>query len=110
MLLLAGAFNLIDGIAAIRDSKYLINDVLFSNLHAWGWFFLFWGALQIVAALAVFSGALWGAIVAVGAAFINMIAQLSWAHVYPVWAISAMVVDALVIYGLIVYGMGREDT
>ena len=109
MLLLAGVFNVIDGIAAIRDSKYLVNDVLFSNLHAWGWFFLLWGALQIVAAFAVFSGAVWGAIVAVGAAFINMIAQLSWAHVYPVWAISAMVVDALVIYGLIVYGMGRED-
>jgi hypothetical protein len=37
-------------------------------------------------------------------AFFNAIAQLSWAGTYPVWAISAMVLDALVIYGLVVYG------
>ena len=43
------------------------------------------------------------------AAFFNVIAQLSWARVYPVWAVSAMVVDVLVIYALIVYGgRGKE--
>jgi hypothetical protein len=107
MLILVGAFNVIDGIAAISDSKYLVNQLLFSNLHAWGWFFLIWGIIQILAGFAIFGGATWGAILGIVTAFFNIIAQLSWAHAYPVWAISAMVVDALVIYALVVYGGQR---
>jgi hypothetical protein len=109
MLILVGAFNVIDGIAAISDSKYLVNQLLFSNLHAWGWFFLIFGIIQILAGFAIFGGATWGAILGIVTAFFNIIAQLSWAHAYPVWAISAMVVDALVIYGLVVYG-GQRTT
>ena len=44
MLTMVGFFNVINGIAAIGDSKYLVNQVLFSNLHAWGWFMLIWGS------------------------------------------------------------------
>ena len=109
MLILVGAFNVIDGIAAISDSKYLVHQLLFANLHAWGWFFLIWGILQILAGFAIFGGATWGAILGIVTAFFNIIAQLSWAHAYPVWAIAAMVVDALVIYGLVVYGGQRTS-
>jgi hypothetical protein len=109
MLILVGAFNVIDGIAAISDSKYLVNQLLFSNLHAWGWFFLIWGIIQILAGFAIFGGATWGAILGIVTAFFNIIAQLSWAHAYPVWAISAMVVDSLVIYALVVYGGQRTS-
>ena len=104
MLILVGCFNVIDGIAAISDSKYLANQLLFSNLHAWGWFFLIWGILQIFVGFAVFRGAPWAAIAGVILAFLNAIAQLAWAHAYPVWAIAAMVLDGFVIYGLVVYG------
>jgi uncharacterized membrane protein len=109
MLILVGFFNVIDGIAAISDSKYLINQLLFSNLHAWGWFFLIWGAVQICAGFAVIGGSTWGAVVGIASAFFNIIAQLSWARTYPVWAISAVVIDALVIYALVVHG-GRRST
>ena len=109
MLILVGFFNVIDGIAAIANSDYLVNQLLFSNLDAWGWFFLIWGALQICAGFAVYSGATWGAIVGVISAFVNAIAQLSWARAYPVWAICALVLDVLIIYGLVVYG-GRRTS
>jgi uncharacterized membrane protein len=107
MLILVGFFNVIDGIAAIANSDYLVNELLFANLDAWGWFFLIWGALQVCAGFAVYSGATWGAIVGVISAFVNAIAQLSWARAYPVWAICALVLDVLIIYGLVVYG-GRR--
>ena len=109
LLFLVGMFNVIDGLAAINDSKYVVNQVLFSNLHAWGWFFLIWGIIQIIAAFAVYRGAGWGIAAAVVTAFFNAIAQLSWAGTYPVWAIAAIVVDVLIIYGLVVYG-GRGST
>ena len=108
LLFLVGAFNIIDGLAAINNSKYVVNQVLFSNLHAWGWFFLIWGIIQIIAAFAVYRGASWGIAAAVVTAFFNAIAQLAWAQTYPVWALSAMVLDALVIYGLVVYGGQRN--
>jgi hypothetical protein len=108
MLILVGTFNVIDGIAAISDSKYLVKQLLFANLHAWGWFFLIWGAIQIFTGFAIFRGAPWAAIVGVISAFFNAIAQLAWAQTYPVWALSAMVLDALVIYGLVVYGGQRN--
>jgi uncharacterized membrane protein len=110
MLILVGFFNIIDGIAAISDSKYLVNQLLFSNLHAWGWFFLIWGALQIFAGFAVIGGSTWGAIIGIASAFFNAIAQLSWARVYPVWAITAIVVDGLIIYALVVYGGRRSSS
>jgi hypothetical protein len=109
MLVLVGFFNVIDGIAAIGNSSYLANQLLFSNLDAWGWFFLIWGVIQLFAGYAVYSGATWGAIVGIVTAFGNAIAQLSWARVYPVWAIAALVLDVLIIYGLTVYG-GRRET
>jgi hypothetical protein len=109
MLILVGCFNIIDGIAALANSDYLVNQLLFSNLHAWGWFFLIWGAVQLCAGFAIYSGAGWAAIVGVVSAFGNAIAQLSWARVYPVWAISALVLDVLVIYALVVYGGRRNN-
>jgi hypothetical protein len=109
MLILVGCFNVIDGIAALANSDYLVNQLLFSNLHAWGWFFLIWGAVQIVTGFAVYSGAGWAAIVGVVSAFGNAIAQLSWARAYPVWAISAIVLDVLIIYALVVYGGRRNE-
>ena len=109
LLLLVGFFNIIDGISAISDASYLSSHVLFSNLHAWGWFFLIFGAVQICAGFAILGGSTWAAIVGIASAFFNAIAQLSWARTYPVWAILAIVVDGLVIYALVVYG-GRRNS
>ena len=109
MVTLAGFFNVINGIAALSDSRYLTRQLLFANLHAWGWFFLIWGIIMICAGVAIFSGAQWAATVGIIAAFFNVIAQLSWVRTNPVWAVAAMVIDVLVIYGLVVYGgRGKE--
>jgi hypothetical protein len=111
MLVIVGFVNIIDGIAAISDSKYVVPQLLFSNLHAWGWFMLIWGIVQILAGLAIYSGAAWGAFVGIIAASFNFIAQLSWAHTNSVWSIVAMTLDVLIIYGLVAYGgQARERT
>jgi hypothetical protein len=107
MLILVGFFNIIDGISAISNADYLVNQLLFANLDAWGWFFLIWGILQVAAGFAIMNGATWGAILGIVTAFVNAIAQLSWARTYPVWAIAAIVLDVLIIYALVVYG-GRR--
>jgi hypothetical protein len=109
MLMLVGTFNVIDGIVAVSNSDYLVNQLLFASMDAWGWFFIVWGAAQVVIGIAILGGATWAAIAGVISAFFNAVAQLSWAHTYAVWSITAIVLDGLVIYGLVVYG-GRRNT
>jgi hypothetical protein len=110
MLLLVGFFNVIDGITAISGSDYVAEKLLFANLDAWGWFFLIWGVLQLIAGFAVMRGAGWAAIVGIVTAFVNAIAQLSSSHTFTVWAILITSVDVLIIYGLVKYGGDRGTT
>jgi hypothetical protein len=109
MLILAGSFTIVHALAAIQRSNYLSDHVLFSSLRGWGWFFLVWGILGVLAGFGVLGGATWAILVGIGVAFVNCLGQLSWAATYPVWALSAMVLDVLVIYGLMVYGLGDEN-
>jgi hypothetical protein len=108
LLFLVGIFNIIDGIAGIGDSRYLTHTTLFANLHAWGWFFLIWGVIQIVAAVSAYRGAAWALVLAIVTAFFNAIAHLSAARTYPVWSVMIIVIDVLVMYGLIVHGRPRR--
>ena len=110
LLFLVGFFNIIDGIAAISDAKVLSSHVLFANLHAWGWFFLVVGIIQVLAGWAVMKGKGWAAIVGMVTAFVNAISQLSASHTFAVWAITIVAIDVLVIYGLARYGGGRGRT
>ena len=103
MLMLVGTVNAMQGIAAIAGSDYLVNELLFANMDAWGWFILAWGIVQICAAVALFSGATWAVVVGVVTGFVNIVAQLAWARAYPVWTVAAIVADVLVIYALTVH-------
>jgi hypothetical protein len=107
LLILVGIFNIIDGISAISDSKYLNDHVLFSNLHAWGWFFLAMGVLQLFAGYFVMKGAGWAAFVGIATAFVNAISQLSSSDTFVFWSVTIVVTDVLVIYGLVKYGGDR---
>jgi hypothetical protein len=110
LLFLVGFFNIIDGISAITDAKVLSDHVLFANLHAWGWFFLIVGVLQLFAGWAVMKDAGWAAVVGLATAFVNAISQISASHTFTVWAITILAMDVLVIYGLARYGGGRGRT
>src|SRR5262249_6187416 len=65
VLVLVGVMNIIGGLSAITGANYVIDHLLFANLHAWGWLVLIWGILQLFAAAAVYRGAPWGAVVAI---------------------------------------------
>jgi hypothetical protein len=107
MLILVGAFNIVDGLAAVSGSSYVADNLLFANLDAWGWFFLIWGILQVFTGIAVMRGARWAAIVGIVAASFNAIAQIAAARTFPVWSLAIVVADVLVIYGLVQYGGKR---
>jgi hypothetical protein len=92
MLILVGAFQLIDGLIALfNDELYFVRPnglVINVDYTAWGWTHLLLGILLIAAGYAVFSGKVWGAFI----------------PAYPVWSLLIITVDVLVIYALIAHG------
>ena len=110
LLFLVGFFNIIDGISAITDAKVMSDHVLFANLHAWGWFFLIVGVLQVAAGWAVMKNKGWAAIVGIVTALVNAVSQISAAHTFAVWSLTIVAIDVFVIYGLARYGGGRGRT
>ena len=108
MFLVAAAFNTVYGIAALANDEYFAADeLLFGDLSMWGAFYLTIAALQVGAALAVWSRAGFG--LGIALAMLNATVALLSIGAYPLWSITVMVVDALIIYGLAVYGFGGDE-
>jgi hypothetical protein len=104
MLILVGGFNVLDGLVAIANASYFNNDILFSDVKTWGWFFTIYGVVQLIVGTALYGGsraARWPAIALAG---FNMLAQLSYVSHYPAWSIAMIVVDGIVIYAIATYG------
>lgn len=111
MLAMVGTLNVIDGIAAISNSRFFVNGAtyIFSDLNTWGWIVLALGAIQVLTGIGVglrVRGVRW---VGVLFATLNAIAQLLFLPAYPFLSLALFTVDILVIYGLVAYG-GRLDT
>ena len=105
MVLIAGVFNFIYGLAAIVDDDYFAaSDLLFGDLSLWGWIHLILGVAQVVTATMIFSGSDLGAVLGITFAGFNAIAALLAIGAYPVWSVIILVIDGLIIYALTVYG------
>ena len=90
MLGLAGILSVIDGIMALSKSKFYTANAnyVFSDLRTWGWIIAILGALQLLAAFAIFAGsefARWFGIVSAG---LNAIGNLAFVPAYPFWALA----------------------
>jgi hypothetical protein len=106
MLLVAGILNIIYGIAAIDDSSFFVANTKFiiSDLNTWGWVALVLGAIQILAAFAIWAGTQFGRWFGIAAASLNAIGALLSISAYPFWSLAIFAIDILVIYGLAAYG------
>jgi hypothetical protein len=107
VLVLAGTFNLIQGLAAIAADEVLVGtpgNLVLLDVTDWGWVHTSLGSLQVIAGLAIFSGARWARITAIVLVMINAITQLSWLNAHPVWSVIVIVLDVVVLWALVVHG------
>lgn len=109
MMAITGIWAVVEGIAAIADSRiFTANAVfVFSNLNTWGWIVLGLGALMLLAAFTLFSGsqfARWFGIVAAG---LNAIGQLFFIQAYPLWSMAMFAACVVVVYALATYAGPR---
>lgn len=108
ILIINGIFGVIQGLVALigPDTYYASagNDLFIFNVEGWGWWNLSIGTLQILTAVALFSGALWARIVALFLATISAFVQMLLIPVQPVWSLIVIAVDVLVIYAITAHG------
>ena len=112
MLLVAGFFNLIDGIAAIANSHVFLGNATYvlGDLKTWGWVALILGIIQILAGGGVMVGNQAARWVGVGALGLNAIAQMFFIPAYPFWSLLIIAVDVVALYGLCAYGSRANVT
>ena len=112
MLLVVGAFNVIDGIAAIANANVFVANAhyVIGDLRAWGWVVLSLGVLQLLAGGGVMMGnqvARWFGVAVIG---LNLIGQLFFIPAYPFWSLTIIAIDVFALYALCAYGSRSNVT
>jgi hypothetical protein len=99
-LIVAGSFNLVEGITAVHKGNYLANAMLFSSVSTWGWIVLIVGIVQLVAGFMVFSGNPTGNTLGVCVAMFAAFIWFFFLFAAPIGALIGVIINGLVIYGL----------
>ncbi|KRE22359.1 hypothetical protein [Agromyces sp. Soil535] len=109
VLIIAGAIDLFYGFIAVfmPNSSYFVvteGQLVLFDVSSWGWWHIVFGAVLILAGLALFTGATWARVLAIILAAINGIGHLALIPVQPWWSLIVLALDVLVIYALTVHG------
>jgi hypothetical protein len=108
MMVMLGFFHAIAGFVALfKDEYFLVGKsglVVNVDYTAWGWAHLILGILVVIAGASLFSGAMWGRIVAVLLALVSAVVNLGFMSAYPIWSTIMIALDILVIYAVTAHG------
>jgi hypothetical protein len=106
MLMLAGTYNLIWGIAAVGKSSVFVGNtrLVFGQLNQWGWIYLILGVIEICAGFGVLSKNPWARWFGIVMASLAAILAFFYIWAYPGWALLLITINVLIVYGLSVYG------
>ena len=103
MLIIGGAFQVIQSIAAIVNDEYILvlpNYVFSIDLTGWGWIHLFVGLILAGVGVSLLLSQGWARIAGIVVAGISAIVNFSWLPYSPWWALLVIAVDILVIWAL----------
>ncbi|HSD04032.1 MAG TPA: hypothetical protein VLB81_16770 [Gaiellales bacterium] len=106
-LIVLGGLNIINGFTAIHNSSYFARDhIVYHNLTVWGWVFLIWGILQLVAGALVFAHSVTGYYMGVCLAGTATILWFFMLFAAPIPAMVGVIVGLIVVYSMTV---GSQD-
>jgi hypothetical protein len=113
MLVLAGGFQIVNGLIALfRSGTYLVGPsglIVDVDYETWGWVHLGLGLLAIVAGLGLMGGRLWARILGVVFAGLSAIAYMAFIPAFPALCLVVIAVDILVIFAISVHGGELKD-
>ena len=105
LLGLAGAFNVIEGIAALaKDEVFAVRkgQLLVFDYTTWGWIMLLLGVAMILVALGLNGARGWARITALILVGLHALAQIGFISAQPLWSLLVIGLDVVVIYALTV--------
>jgi len=112
LLLIAGALNVIYGIAAISEAHFFTDSgshYVFSSLNTWGWITVILGVIELTGGFSLLSGNTYGRVIGIVAASLGAIGSLlAVAGAYPFWSLGVFALCVIVLHGLVVYGQPAE--
>jgi hypothetical protein len=105
VMLIVGSIDFFQGLIAIIEDDYYVPTragFLVVDLTTWGWFMLFWGALLVLAGLALIAGQGWARWFTIVVVSLNILLQLGFvgSSDYPLWALTAIALNIVVLYAL----------
>ena len=112
MMGLLGIWWVILGISGIAKDDLFVVTAKYAfkfNVTTWGWIHLVLGIVVILAAAAVFRGAVWGRTVGVVLAALSGLIAFAWLPAYPVWGVILVAASVFVIWALTVHGRDLAD-
>ncbi len=101
-LVVLGALNAINGFTALQHKSYFTSQIVYHNLTFWGWAFLIWGVLEVVAGALVILHRVAGYYIGVSLAATAAILWFFMIFAEPWSALVGVLVSMLVIYSLTV--------
>lgn len=113
IMLLVGAFHVIQGLVALfKDEYYVVGTsglVLNISYTAWGWIHIVGGAIVVAAGVALFTGKMWARVLGTAMACVSAIVNVGFLAAYPVWSAMVIFMDVAIILALTVHGSAMED-
>jgi hypothetical protein len=110
LFLFAAVVNVVWGISAIsKDDLFRADELLFGDLSAWGVVYLCLAALQGITGILILRLSATGAVLGIVLAGLHATVSLFSIGAYPLWSVTAMVIDGLIIYGLAAHAVDIDD-
>jgi hypothetical protein len=103
MMLLIGAFHIIEGLVAVIDDDFFVVGQHYTyNLDTtgWGWIHIIIGVIVLLVGLAVLAGQRWALVVGIVLAILSAVANFFFIPYYPVWSIVLIAIDVFVVWAL----------
>jgi hypothetical protein len=110
LLFIVGVLNIIYGIGALDDARFVVNDqrYILDDANTLGWVLIVLGVLQLAGALSLLAGNVFGRFVAILGAGLGAIgALLSIGGSNPWWSFGIFLLCVYVIHGIFIYGDDR---
>ena len=113
IMLLVGAFHVIQGLVALfKDDYYAVAPsglILNVSYTSWGWIHIVGGLIVVAAGVALFTGKMWARILGTAMACVSAIVNIGFLSAYPLWSALVIFMDVAIIMALTVHGSAMED-
>lgn len=113
IMLLVGAFHVIQGLVALfKDDYFAVAPsglVLNVSYTSWGWIHIVGGVIVVAAGFALMTGKMWARVLGTVMACVSAVVNVGFLGAYPIWSTMMIALDVAIIMALTVHGSAIED-